>query len=485
MCDNAHRFAHLRKGPEEGAMWRFRRTVETGILVLALALTLGVTQLLAADVHAQAPNWGAPELSASESKFAPNRMVEIQNLALDITPDFTKQTIKGVAVFSFKPIGKPLEQFRLDAVDLNVSELTCTAGVAAYDVTDKEIVISFTKPIPVGAETKLTIRYSARPLYGFYFRSPANGYPAEEAHAFSQGEMIESRHWFPCYDHPNSKFTSEITCHVPEEMLVVSNGKEISRKKEPDGNVAVRWVQEKPHVNYLVTLVTGKFSKIEDKYRDIPLSFYTLKSDNKEAAAAFAPTKAAMEFFEKETGVDYPWAQYGQVVIRDYHYGGMENTTITTLGEAVLYPPETENVYSWGGMFTSDGSYMSEALVTHELAHQWFGDLVTCKDWSHAWLNEGFATYYSMLFAAHSHGEDDMTWALLQNADVTLKWKDERPIVYRRFKEPVEQFSHNRAYAKASWVVHMLRRELGDELFRRCIKTYFDRFQYKLSQPKI
>lgn len=451
----------------------------TKLSALLLASAIGVTPVLATGAQSEAPNWAPADAGVNESKYAPDRMVEIQKLALDVTPDFTKQTIKGSAVFSFKPIGKPLQQLRLDAVDLAVSELTSTAGVTAYDVTDKEIIVSFAKPIPVGTETKLTIQYSAKPLYGFYFRSPANGYPAEEVHAFSQGEMIESRHWFPCLDHPNSKFTSEITCHVPKDLVVISNGKEISRKNDPDGNVAVRWSQDKPHVNYLVTLVVGKFSKIEDNYRDVPLAFYTLPSDKQEAPAAFAPTKAAMAFFEKETGVDYPWAQYGQVVIRDYHYGGMENTSITTLGESVLYPPETENVYAWAGLFNADGAYMSEALVTHELAHQWFGDLVTCKDWSHAWLNEGFATYYSMLFAAHNHGDDDMIWALMQNADNALKWKDERPIVYRRFKEPVEQFSHNRAYAKASWVVHMLRRELGDELFRRCIKTYFDRFQFK------
>jgi aminopeptidase N len=449
------------------------------VLTVASSFFLSAAAKTSRHAHASVAAWTPPEPVPNDAKYAPNRMVDIQHLALDITPDFEKQTIKGKAVLSFKPIGKPLNEIRLDAVDLAVSELVSTAPISGYDVTDKEIVVSFATPVAVGSNTTITVTYSAKPLYGFYFRGPASGFSAEDEHAFSQGEMIESRHWFPCYDHPNSKFTSEITCHIPDGMMMISNGKEISQKKDADGNVAVRWSQDKPHVNYLITLLVGKFSKLEDSYRGIPLVFYSLPSDRKQAAAAFSPTKAAMEFFENETGVEYPWSQYGQAVVHDYHYGGMENTTITTLWEPVLYTPESENIHVNGGIFDPEGNFNSEVLVSHELAHQWFGDLVTCKDWSHAWLNEGFATYYSLLFAQHKNGRDDMMYGLMQDMDKILAWTDERPIVYRRFKEPVEQFSFNRAYSKASWVVHMLRSELGDDLFRRCVKTYLERFQYK------
>lgn len=458
--------------------------------LLAISLFLGSTAAtqacdLGAVRYGVAPDgqgssyWSQPDKPVIDSKYAPDRNVEFQHLVLDVTPDFEKRTVSGVMTVRFKPVGKSIREIKLDAIDLAVEEVKSSATVANYINNDKEIVVTYAEPIPIGKETTLTIRYSAKPIYGLYFRSPSNGYAEADEHMFSQGEMIEARHWFPCFDHPNSKFTSEITCHVPDGMTVLSNGREVSKKKDPDGKTAFNWIQDKPHVNYLITLVAGKFRKVEDKYNDIPLSLYVPPSDFDEAPAAFAPTKAAMEFFEKEIGIPYPWAQYGQVVVHDYHHGGMENTSLTTLSESVLYPKDSENCYAYGGMFDCNSGYLSEAIVSHELAHQWFGDLVTCKDWSHVWLNEGFATYYSALFAGHKNGRDDMLYAMYQNLDMVTSWKDERPIFYRRFKEPLEQFSMNRAYAKASWVVHMIRAQLGEELFQRCIKTYVERYQFK------
>jgi len=387
---------------------------------------------------------------------------------LDVTPDFEKRTVRGEVTLTFKPLGKPLDELRLDGVDLTVDAVVCSAKLAGHQVTDKEILVTFAKPVPVGQETKLTVRYSAQPVKGLFFRAPATGYPAEETHLWTQGESIDARHWFPCYDYPNAKFTSEITCRVPEGMTVLSNGRQMSATKDPaTGLVAVRWLQDKPHVSYLITLVAGHFTMLEDKYRDVPLRFYALASDAKQAALTFAPTKPAMEFFEKEIGVPYPWAQYGQVVVRDFSVGGMENTTLTTLNERTLHTADTENIHT------------SEGLVSHELVHQWFGNLVTCKDWSHIWLNEGFATYYANLFAGHQHGRDDLLYGLYRDARNVIDRTNtaSRAIVFRRYQEPWEQFDF-RAYPKGGWVLHMLRNQLGDDLFLRCVKTYLERHAF-------
>ncbi len=407
--------------------------------------------------------------STGDIKYAPDRKVDILHLALDVTPDFQKRTVRGEATLTFKPVAKPLDELRLDAVDLAVSAVTCTAKLAGYQATDKEIVVAFATPVPVGRETKLAIRYSAQPVEGLYFRTPSNGYPAGDTHVWSQGESTEHRHWFPCYDYPNAKFTSEVTCHVPEGMMVLSNGRQVSETKDAaTGLVAVRWSQEKPHVNYLIMLAAGYFTKLEDKHRDVPLRFYTPPSDAKEAALTFADTKPAMEFFEKEIGVPFPWAQYGQVVVRDFHWGGMENTTLTTLTDRTLHQTDTETLTS------------SEGLVSHEMAHQWFGDYVTCKDWSQVWLNEGFATYYANLFAGERHGHDELLYGLYHDAQVVLSRSTNGPpraIIFRRYGTPFEQFDY-RAYPKGGWVLHMLRSQLGDDLYRRCIKTYLDRHAF-------
>ena len=219
------------------------------------------------------------------------------------------------------------------------------------------------------------------------------GYPATETHLWTQGEPLEARHWFPSFDSPNEKFTADVTCHVPSDMAVLSNGKRISEEKQAGSDlVAVRWLQDKPHVNYLICLVAGYFKKVEDKYRDIPLAFYTTPSEIEQAKYSFEGTKDMMEFFEKEIGVPYPWAKYDQVCVEDFGWGGMENTTLTTLNDQTLHPPEFETLRS------------SQGLVAHELAHQWFGDFVTCKDWAHVWLNEGFATYYDALYERKRRG---------------------------------------------------------------------------------
>jgi aminopeptidase N len=409
----------------------------------------------------------APLDSSDLRKYAPDREIDILNLALDVTPDFKQRTIIGKATLAFQPIAKPLTELRLDAVDLNVQSVTGTEPLAGYQVTNQKLVMTFAQPIAPGKQASVTISYSAEPTRGLYFRTPEMGYKEGDTHLFTQGEAIEARHWYPCFDSPNEKFTSEITCRVPEGMTVLSNGKLISEEKDPvTGLMAVHWKQDKPHANYLISLLAGFFKKVEDRYNDIPLAFYTPASEVNEAASSFRDTKDALGFFEKEIGVPYPWAKYYQVCVNDFVAGGMENTSITTLTDRTLFTGETENIHD------------SQGLVAHELVHQWFGDLVTCKDWSHIWLNEGFATYYAHLYDGHKNGRDSMLYGLYHDAKgITDRTDDTKSIVYRKYDDPNEQFSYL-AYPKGGWVLHMLRSQLGEDLYRRCIKTYLERHQY-------
>jgi aminopeptidase N len=250
-------------------------------------------------------------------------------------------------------------------------------------------------------------------------------------------------------------------------MIVLSNGRLVSEGKDPSTGLWVaHWSQDKPHANYLISLVAGYFKKIEDKHNNVPLAFYTVPSQIGEAPNSFRDTKDIMAFFEKEIGVPFPWDKYYQVCVNDFVAGGMENTSITTLTDNTLFTDATENIRS------------SESLVSHEMAHQWFGDLVTCKDWSHIWLNEGFATYYESLYTGHKEGRDAMLYELYQRArQITGMPNDTNAIVRRTYDAPREMFGYL-AYPKGGWVLHMLRSQLGEDLYRRCIKTYLERHQY-------
>ena len=438
-------------------------------------MSLGATRFAKAEhVHGlqcghAASIWSS--IDSASQRYAPDRAVDIEQFDLDVTPDFKNRRVAGTATFTFRPILKPLGQLRLDAHDLEISNVTAgSSEIAAWQNTDRALIVTFANPIAAGEQAKLTVTYEAEPKKGLYFRTPEMGYDPGDTHIWTQGESIEARHWFPCFDAPNEFFTSTMTCRVPEAMVVLSNGRKVSDAVDADSGLrVVKWSQDKPHVNYLITLVAGHFKRLEEKHGDLSMSFWTAPSDFANAANSFRDTKACMEFFEKEIGVPYPWAKYDQVCVQDFNWGGMENTSQTTLNASTLFSNETENIRS------------SQGLMAHELAHQWFGDLVTCKDWSHIWLNEGFATYYTHLFAGHKDGLDEMRYGLYRDRkSLTGRSGDTTAMVNRKYNTPKEMFRKYGflSYGKGSWVLHMLRSQLGPELFRKCVKTYLERHKH-------
>jgi aminopeptidase N len=440
-------------------------------------MVVGLAGLVAAGARAEiqstaircvkSASFLAPIDSPDYRKYAPDRAVQMMHLALDVTPDFKQRTITATATLRLKAVLKPVQEITLDAVDLNVRSVTATEKIQAYQATAKQVIVTFAEALQPDKEVVVTIAYSAEPTRGIYFRTPEMGYKEGDTHLFSQGEEIEARHWYPCLDSPNQQFTSEITCRVPEGMTAISNGRLVSEAKDPaSGLMVIHWSQEKVHANYLITLVAGYFKKLEDKSHDLPLAFYTPPSEFGEAASSFRDTKHMVEFFEQEIGIPYPWDKYYQICVNDFVAGGMENTSATTLTDSTLFTDATENIRN------------SEGLISHELAHQWFGDLVTCKDWSHIWLNEGFATYYETLYDGHKNGRDAMLYELYNRArQITGIANDPTPIVRRTYDAPSDMFGYL-SYPKGSWVLHMLRSQLGEDLYRRCIKTYVQRHQY-------
>jgi len=444
-----------------------KRFIVAALIILSLAVTLAADQSEDELICRQTADL-VPLNSNNNSagpKYAPDRQVDILNLLIDITPDFLTRTIEAETTIHFSPILKPLRELRLDAIDLRISSITASTPIANHTYTDEEIIITFVSDLQPENEYSVTIAYTAEPKQGLYFRTPQMGYPEQDTHLWTQGEPHYARHWIPTFDYPNERCRSEIICRVPADMVVLSNGKEISQRIDPVTGLQVsHWRQDIPHVNYLIALAAGKFKKIEADYKDIPLAFYTPASQIDQAQNSFADTADIMTFFENQIGIPYPWHQYNQVVVDDFTAGGMENTTLTILNTGTLFTTDSQNIRS------------SQRLVAHELAHQWFGDYVTCKDWSHLWLNEGFATYYAHLYDGHKNGQAFMLYGLYSDSQnrIFAKRDKPKPIVYRDYQSAREQFDY-RAYPKGSWILHMLRSQLGDELYHRCIKTYLQR----------
>lgn len=421
-------------------------------------------QCIEAEQNLHCAHAAAPSSSfKAGAKYAPDRQIDALHIAIDVTPDFKARTLAGKTAFRFAPILAPLRELRLDQVDLKILSVESDAAVKGWTVGEDSLVVTFAEPIPVGRESEVRIEYSAEPAKGIYFRTPEMGYKPEDAHLWSQGEPQEARHWFPSFDYPNDKFTSEVVCRVPPDMSVFSNGHPAGETVDPKtGLKAVRWVQDKPHSNYLIALAAGHFKTLRDDSFRVPLALHVPASQIDHAQNAFRDTGRIIRFFESEIGVPYPWDKYDQVVVDDFIWGGMENTSLTILTDHTLYPDGFEGVRD------------SNGLVAHEMAHQWFGDYATCKDWSQIWLNEGFATYYAHLFDGEQNGRDDMLYGLFLDARKIFNSGDLRPIVSRAYDDESDVFGV-RAYEKGSWVLHMLRSRLGEDVYRRVIKAYLER----------
>jgi len=425
-------------------------TIDKGTCVRLLVLSLLVI--------------GSATVLAAPPQYAPVRQVDITHVTIDVTPNFEKRMVAGTTTIRFTPIAELLTELKLDAIELDVTSVESEPRIAGFSTTDEVITIRFSPPILPGEERTVSVTYTAEPSRGMYFRTPELGYPEADRHLFTQGESHEARHWYPNFDYPNERFSSEVICRVPAAMTVISNGRLIAEQIDPDTGLKVaHWLQEKPHVNYLIALVAGHFEKITASYRDIPLAFYTVPSKIQWAQNSFRDTADMMAYYEEEIGIPYPWDKYDQVTVSDFVAGGMENTTLTILTDGTLFPDASENIRS------------SQSLVAHELVHQWFGDYVTCKDWSHLWLNEGFATYYEDLYDGHKNGRDSMLCNLYGAArQIVSRDARSKPVVDRSYANADHQFDY-RAYAKGGWILHMLRSQLGERLFRRVIQTYLER----------
>ena len=433
---------------------------------LLLLSMLALSSALAADDlsgHCDKQLLPAPIHPTPGRKYARDRLVDLQHLKLDVVPDFARRTIAATAEWTFKPIARPVTKVAFDAVGLHIDDLkTEGAAMADFQSTEDQLIINFAQPVAPDASVKLTVHYHVQPENGIYFRTPEMGYKQGDTQLWTQGEPEYHRYWFPCYDYPNARFTSEVTCHVPDGMEVVSNGHLVSNTKDAQGLNAVHWSQDKPLATYLVALAAGYFHKIEGKAGDLPLAVLVPPSEKEQAANAFLDTQKIITFYQKEIGVPFAWDKYYQVYCLDFLAGGMENTSCTFQAASLLFRSESEQLGTL------------HRLDAHETAHQWFGDLLTCRDWSNLWLNEGFASYYTILYENEKSGRDAMLYSLYLEARRVLDQTDTKPVVWRDYQDAMEQFDY-RNYPKAAWVLHMIRSRLGPDLYRRCIKAYVER----------
>src|SRR5450432_1132331 len=404
----------------------------------------------------------------TRTNFTADRSLRIVHVRLELDLDLPGQRLAGLATLTLAGRRDELAVFTLDAVELDIESVTLDGRPATFDYDGERLRVTCVRPFARDAEFRTEIRYRCAPRRGLYFMGPDEGHPDRSLQFWTQGQDDDSRHYWPCIDHPIEKFTTEVVCTAPAGNFVLSNGDLLERTElaaERGKSARVRWHYrlDFPQPAYLLTLVCGPFVELIEKAPKTGVDVYYFAAPGREADArrSFARTPAMIDYFSERIGVPYPHKRYSQIAVPDFIFGGMENTSATTLTDLALVDERASLDHDVDG------------LVSHELAHQWWGDLVTCREWSEGWLNEGFATYFEYVWREHAKGRDEADYEQLSDTDGYLAeaGRYQRPVVCRQYDEPIHLFDAH-LYDKGGRVLHMLRYALGDALFWRSLRHY-------------
>jgi len=400
-----------------------------------------------------------------KKRYERDRKFKQLHIKAEIFPDFDKRGFSANEDIFLETIYSELVEIELDAKEISIEKIIVNQNEVKFAYDGEKIKIKFNEKIKKGESLKISIIYSSKPRRGIFFVAPDKFYPDKPYQLWTQGEDEDTRYWLPSYDYPNERTTTELIVHVPKGFYVVSNGKLLSVVENDNGSI-FHYLEEFPHAIYLTSIAAGKFFVYEDEIDGKKLQYVVPVEMKDLLQRSFVNTPDMIRYFSRTFNFRYPYSKYSQVVVNDFIFGGMENINATTLTEYTLHDDKAHN------------DYTSEGLVAHELSHQWFGDFITCRDWSHAWLNEGFATYMTAVYIDQYLGHDDFLYQLYQD-EIAYKKEDtssyRRPIVTNMYMDPGELFDRH-LYEKASRVLHMLRDELGDREFWTFINSYLNTF---------
>jgi aminopeptidase N len=396
-------------------------------------------------------------------KYAPDRTCDVEHMRIELSIELPRKRLQAVCTQRLRAAYGPFDSITLDAVDLRIHSVRDGSGRDLdHTYLGGKLTIRFPRPVTDGVE--LSIAYDVdHPALGLYFMGPNDAEPEATWQLWSQGEDEEARYWIPCHDAPNERMTTEMIVTVDKRYTVISNGG-LRGVKEKGGKKTWHWFESVPHVSYLITLVVGEFVQVIHQGKGLLVDSYVEPGREAEARRSFGKTPKMIDFFSKVLDYPYPYEKYTQVAIRHFHFGGMENTSATSQTDGTLHDERAALD------FTSDG------LVAHELAHQWFGDLLTCKSWAHAWLNEGFATYFEAIWKEEDLGRGEFDYEMVTDAASYMAEGYRRAIVSNRYAYPQDLFDMH-LYPKGAWVLHMLRRKLGDETFWKALRVYVHRHE--------
>lgn len=382
------------------------------------------------------------------------QFVDFKSVSGQLSVNAVEKTISGTVDYQFE-ILKPIDTIRIDAKNMTFSNIQIDNKEAVFISTDKELKIvgNFQK-----GENHLTFQYSSKPKQALYFVNIDNS----EVQIWTQGQGRYTSNWFPSFDDVNEKMVFSLGITYDTGYQVISNG--VLANKTNNGNQTHwQYKMEKPMSSYLLMLAIGKYDKKELKAKSrIPLEYYLENKDADRFEPTYRYSKRIFDFLEKEIGVKYPWEIYREIPVRDFLYAGMENTTSTLFATR----------YVVDSIGFEDRNYTN--VDAHELAHHWFGDLITAESSTHHWLQEGFATYFAALTEKEIYG-DDFFYSKLYDTAQQLKFAsrtDSIPVLNAKA-------SSLTFYEKGAWALFVLHESIGDKAFKKAVKSYLKKYAYQ------
>lgn len=407
-----------------------------------------------------------------KNNFNRIRTFDAQHYLIRTSFDRKSKTIFGDTTVSLRPLKGGFHSVELDAANLNFEsiKLAPVGTDLKFETRGNKVTIALGRNYSPKDLIKIRLKYSAKPKKGVYFVNARRdgGTLVHDDQIWTQGEPEESRFWFPSYDFPDDKATTEQFLTVEADETAISNGELIETLQNADGTKTFHFKMNVPHSVYLTSFIVGKYVKFTDSYKNTPLAVYLYPGKENYYKQAFSNTKEMLHVFEDLTGIAYPFNKYDQAIVAQFKLGGMENITATTLLDSEIF-------------FSDSNRLVVEDLIAHEIAHSWFGNLVTCRNWAELWLNEGFATFMEAVFREKMYGRDDYLRKIAEDRDAYFAEEAKmrrKHGLFNQLARPDDSIFNSVTYQKGSAVIHTLRETVGEKVFWRAINVYLNKHKF-------
>ena len=417
---------------------------------------------------------GAPGFvrAGATPHYPPDVRIEPVHMHLDLRFDLRAEELEGTNMIRVRGNGGGAQTLTLNAVGFVRAEAR-GEGVERFRYDGKRLELHWSTPLAADEERTVEIPYMVRrPVAGLIFSQPTEAYPDAPWFAATDSETELARYWMPCVDLPHVRPTLSFAVCAEERFTALANGAHDGEEVHPDGMKTTRWTLDHPCPSYLTCIAVGDFLEVTDgEFDGVPIAYYaTHEFDEEHVRRGLGRTREALDWMTEKLGVPYPFPKYYQFALPGFG-GAMENISLVSWDDFCLLDESLATELVW----------LVDQVNVHEMAHSYFGDLVVCRDFAHAWLKESWATYMEACWYEDKLGPDELAYELYQDAGDYFREAGKRymrPIVTREFNSSWQMYDMH-LYPGGACRLHTLRQLLGDSVFWRGVTVYLERFARK------